>query len=174
MAKKQIFNDYHRFTKWPCAQKIIVLRSVFSVLLCFSVKQFVGQERTATYANTLESLRPRTLRMVAFGGTPVNWTTGKWGGLNRIDPLKYQYPKNHAVRGTTIPYPWRVSLRGGTTDVTPSLQRVCIGSTPLNTVTNNDGIPLFLLLRSCFNGRLTVVGRSSRFAIFLGRCLACN
>ena len=67
-------------------------------------------------------------------------------------------PLNCAVRGTTIPYPWRVSLRGGTTDVTPSRQRVCIGSTPLNALSNPEGNPRhFLLVRSCFNGRRAVV-----------------
>ena len=45
MAQKQIFNDYRRFTKQPCAQKIIVLRNMRSVLQCFSVKQFAGQEK---------------------------------------------------------------------------------------------------------------------------------
>ena len=45
--------------------------------------------------------------------------------------------------------------------------------TPLNTVRIAEGNPRhFLLVRSCFNGRLTVVGRSSRVSIIATPCNA--
>ena len=100
MTQKQIINDYQRFTKWPNAQKIIVLRSVFSVLLCFSVKQFAGQERTATYANPLESFKPLILRGVAFGAWLEAGQLINGGGTEQNrSPKGYASDAQPSVRG---------------------------------------------------------------------------